>query len=273
MKTIKKQIIASTNSDLHGDKLSKEELHYLYLQIHEHQMVNQSHDLSKKPVGKMYNKQFIQLGNGEYAIAVDIDVYDEEIVSKMGGVSISYTKNTITQNPYKNPDIEILINPLLINIEQLKDIVQLSTDEIQIDAVELRQKGLEGFPIVILKFVAYSVAAGFFGTIGSGILDKLRSKLKELSTLHKKNKNQDIKYHFEFTANKDSHPFKVLIEMSAEDISLIENKTVSLDSAMEYISKVAGKSKIQKIVMRAKESEPFWETLFFVDSKGQVINL
>jgi hypothetical protein len=89
MRTIKGQTKASTNLDLHGDKITKEELLSLFNQMPAEQAVNLDHDLSKMIVGRMYNKQFVETEEGEFSIKVDVDVFNEEEFAKRGGFSIA----------------------------------------------------------------------------------------------------------------------------------------------------------------------------------------
>ena len=86
MKTIKGQIVASTNIDVHGDKLTKQQLRDLFKQMPREFTLDQHHDLSKPPVSKTYNKRFVEISDGEFAIKVDVDVFDEGLLKRMGGL-------------------------------------------------------------------------------------------------------------------------------------------------------------------------------------------
>ena len=71
------QIITSTTLDLQGDKLTLEQLQSFLSQIPDNMLLNNTHDLSKPPVGRAFNKKLIALPAEEYAIQVDIEILDE----------------------------------------------------------------------------------------------------------------------------------------------------------------------------------------------------
>ena len=113
MKTIKGQLVASTTLDLRGDKITREELKALFNQMPPEQILNLDHDLSKPIIGRMYNKQLVEIENGEFAIKVDIDVYNEEELDKRGAISIAFSRRRYTMNPSRKGDVSIVFNPLI----------------------------------------------------------------------------------------------------------------------------------------------------------------
>ncbi len=273
MRTIKEQIVASTNYDLHGDKLGREQLLNLFDQMPDEQILNRHHDLSKPPIGKLYNKQFKSLNNGEYAIIADIDIYDEQAFSEYGGFSISYTGNRTTLNPDRLPEVDVLYNPLFWDANTLHPLLTLSNESLQIDLVELKQKQLEEIVTLIIRFAALSAAAGFFGKFGADIYDALKTRLRNIAERQKIEKNTDILFHVLFTADYGKEPLEVLIELNSSDLELTNQNTASIDSAIEYVKKVVGNSNIKRVALKMLEQKPFWEINYFIDNDGKIVTL
>lgn len=271
MITIKDQIISSTKEDLQGDKLSKEELKYLFDQLPEEQELKQEHHLSLPPLGKMYNKKFVKIENGEYAIKVDIDILSQEHIKNMGGFSISYTKQKLTVNPKKEGDITVFFNPHYFDKEDIKGIVNLSDDSIQIDAVELYQKGLETAAVIVLAFVTTAFLNGFFSKQGADLYDSLKQNLKELAEKRKSKFNSDTIFHITVYVPINSNKTKVIIELRKDDLNI--EKDIIVNSALNYVKNIVGESEVKEVALSILQDEPYWTIKYFKDSKGDIVRL
>ena len=270
---LKKQILASTEIDRDNEKLSKEQLYSIYESTPDESLMGQEHDLSKKPIAKLYNKQFVQCDNGEYAIVADIEVYDEEAFKEYKGFSASYTTKRYTMFPNKTPEIEILFNPKYFDFDEIKKIVEDSTEKFSIDSKILKQKGLDTVAVLIIKFVTASYATGFFGKMGADHYDKIKKKLK-LIAKNRKIKNQgETKLHFVYRYKSVNAEYDVLIELTPDLFDVIESKNILLDSAYLYIDKVVGNSNIKKVNIRMINKYPYWEILNFQDNSGNYIKI
>lgn len=273
MRTIHGQIIASTSIDLHGERLTEEQLRLLFEGTPTESVLNQNHDLSQGAVGRMYNKHLVRLVSGELAIAVDIDILDEDAYTSAGGFSISYKRGHYSVNSSRQAEIEILFNPQTFNIEEFKHVLQLSTNNIQIDVVELVQKGLDATAILILKFIGLSIASGFFGRIGSDAYAALKSRLRNIAERRKREMNQDIIFQVHFTTNLNGSPFLVLIQFSKENFDAIDAGSISIESAIDYLSSVVDGSQVQRVTITITNTPPHWKILSFVDAYGDTIRL
>lgn len=273
MKIIKGQIVASTSIDAHGDKLTKEQLFFLFMQIPQEFILNQQHDLSKPPIGRIYNKRFVEISDREFAIKVDVDVFDEELFEEMRSFSISYTGERLTLNPSSRADIEILFNPLIFSREDMLSLIKISDETIQIDAIELKQKALEPITVLILKFVLISAAIGFFGKLGSDVYDVLKAKLRQLANRRKVKRKPEIILQLLFTIKLVERSVDVIIELLMEDLDIIKQRDLSIESALEYVTTATGHTEIQRVALRVQRSEPYWSLVYFVDLKGTVMNL
>jgi hypothetical protein len=272
MKTIKGQIIASTEIDRHGEKLTKEQLKNLYDQIPEEKITGQHHDSTKKPIGKSYNKRFVTLDNGEYAIKTDIDIYDEEAFQNHGGMSISYLGQRITLDPNKKPDIEVYFNPLGYKTDDIKSFIEITNDDIQIDGRELKQKAVEPSVIMILKFASISIAAGFFGKMGSDLYDSLKNKMKKLANQRKLEK-KDTMYHITYDLKVNNSKVNVLFEIAPQNLYFVDDNDYSPEYIKEYIKKSLDKTDVRKIAFRIQEEKPHLLLLYYVDSNNNVVSV
>lgn len=271
MKILKGQIIASTHKDAQGDKIPKFQLLNIFEQMSDVMMLSQYHDLGKPPIGKMYNKRFVETPDGEFAIKVDIEIYDEEVFSKMGGISISVVTECYTINPTGKPAIEILFNPLIFDKEDIIPIVKLTSDTIQIDAHELKQKGLENLPILILKFAAISTVAGFFGKLGADIYDKIKNKIRFIRNKKDAQHKHDLRIQLLIRADLFENPVDIILDLMPEDLEIVMNSDASLESAINYITRTTKTDDIQLIALRFNKNEPYWSIIYFIDLQGEIV--
>jgi hypothetical protein len=229
--------------------------------------------MSKSVVGRMYNKQLVRLESGQLAIAVDIDILNEEAFVSTGGFSLSYKRRHYSINPAKQADVEILFNPRVFSNEQFEPLVQLSTNELQIDVVELVQKAFDAVAILILKFIGLGVATGFFGKIGSDVYDALKLRLQNIAERRMVESDKDTVFQIHFPSSLNNRSFLVLIQFSREQFATINSGDVSIESAMEYLSSVVGNSQIQRVTISITNDSPYWKIVSFVDVEGDTITL
>jgi hypothetical protein len=273
MRTIRGQIMASTSLDLHAEKLTEEQLRHLFDGTPSESVLNQNHDLSQGVVGRMYNKQLVRLESGELAIAVDIDILDEDAYAAAGGFSISYKRGHYSVNSNRKAEIEILFNPRVFSIEEFKPLLQLSTDEVQVDAIELVQKGFEATAILILQFVGVGIALGFFRAIGSDAYNAIKSWLKRFAERRKRENNQDTVFQIQFTTNLNGGDCLVLIQFSTDNFPAVDAGGVSFESAFEHLTSLVGNSRIQRATITIINTPPYWKIASFVNATGETIRL
>jgi len=273
MRTIKGQTIASTTLDLHGDKITKEELLSLFNQMPAEQAVNLDHDLSKPVVGRMYNKEFVEIEDGEFSIKVDVDVFNEEEFSKRDGFSIAFFRRRFTINSSREGDIKILFNPVVIDSEDVKSLVSISNKSVQIDAQELVQKSLEVTTIIVILFVSSSFASGFFKKAGADAYDLLKSKLRELAEKYRANGKAQVRFHFKFTASVGTNSVEVIVESDTDELSVISRQSLLIEPLLKQISAYTESTNIRRISIRVCENAPYLEVTQIVDGDGKAVKL
>ena len=273
MRTIKGQTIASTALDLHGDKITKEELLSLFNQMPAEQPVNLDHDLSKPIVGQMYNKQFVEIENGEFSIKVDVDVFNEEEFAKRGGFSIAFFRRRLTINPSREGHIKILFNPVLIDSEDVTSLVGISNKSIQIDAQELVQKSNEVSTVILILFISSSIASEFFKRAGADAYDLLKSKLREVGEKYRAKRKTEVQFHFKFTADLGTRSVEVIVESDTDDLSIISRRTLLIEPLLKQISTYTENTDIRRITIRVSKNAPYLEVSQIVDGDGKAVKL
>lgn len=273
MRTIKGQTIASTTLDLHGDKITKEELLSLFNQMPAAQAVNLDHDLSKQIVGRMYNKQFVEIENGEFSIKVDVDVFNEEEFAKRRGFSIAFFRRHFTINSSREGDIKVLFNPVVIDSEDVTSLVSISNKSLQIDAQELVQKSLEVTTVIVILFISSSIASGFFKKAGGDAYDLLKSKLRELGEKYRAKGKAEVQFHFKFTAEVGTNSVEVIVESDTDNLSIISQQSLLIEPLLKQISAYTEGTNIRTISIRVRKNAPYLEVNLIVDGDGKPVKL
>ena len=261
MKKLENQIIASTHLDRTGDQISKEDLELLFTRIPDEYKLNQEHDLSKPLVAKGYNKKFVKLPDGNYAITMDIEVFNEGIFKNGGGFSPSFSKSRISVNEKKKGDIEIKFNSLTFDKEDIKGLVVLSNSDLQIDGLEQVQKALSPVEILIISFIGVGSAVfnGFFGKAGSDIYDKLKKKLREISKKQKEEKNKKVIFHGEINIEINKKIIELIIPFNSKQLDIVDKYGIDLDHIIEDIKNKSELYKSDRIKVSIMNKPPYWE--------------
>jgi len=180
-KIIEGQTIASTHTDSHGERLSRDELFGLFNGRPPSRSMGDNHDLSKLPICRAFNDRLEELPDGELSWKVDIEVFDEEAFSRFGGFSIGFTRRHVRLG---RGDVEA---KLTVNTRQFdfETVVQEVSRAVRprhvVEVVERVEKAdvIVAAVVGISAFVATGIAAGFFSSIGESLFEaakKLRRK-------------------------------------------------------------------------------------------------
>ena len=83
-----KAIAATTHVDLHNMKMSKEVLESMVEQVNNKEQaisVGIEHDLMVAPIGKIISAKLISIGNGEFAVETEQEIFDTLGVKTING--------------------------------------------------------------------------------------------------------------------------------------------------------------------------------------------
>ena len=271
MKTIRSQVISTTAVDSHGESIPKDALEKLFNATPDPWLMFNNHDVAKEPMAKAYNKEFVQLESGEWAIRADVDIFDEQMLTEyggtFGGVSISYSTSTYTTYPNSNAHITVGANPRLFDLDDLGDLVHESTDDVIINVRDIRQKAAEQLPLIIfITFVSGAFFSGFFGEVGKDAYDALKKKLRLLFDTNKKDNDRDLVCHMTFTIQLNGGRTEVLVEASADDIEYLQEKGLDEQYVLEQINKSVADRQVRKIVLKANRNGPLVTMNYFIDT-------
>jgi len=271
MKLLRNQVLATTNTDFHGDRIPPERLREIFEQLPDPWLLANGHDLSLPPMARAVGKRFVQLDDGEWSIQADVEVFDEAAFAGKRGYSIAYLRNTLSVNPDRRGDVEIIFNPGVFPESDIGDLVSLSTPDIQIDARELIQKGLEATVVLLLQFGAAAFVTGFLAKAGSDTWDALRERLKVQAAARMAASGEAVVTHLQFVVDGPNSQVEVLVEVPVSDYPLLEDDLPLVESALLQVQTFAAESEIRMVALRFSRDPSRWELCYFVRQDGEVV--
>ena len=222
---IRDQIVASTHTDSHGERLDEGVLTDLFRQMDNGIPSGVEHDVSQNPIVRILNKRLVKLGNGEVAIKVDFEILDEDAFSSMGGFSISFTRHTRRYGD-GDPQVRVLVNPRQFDFDQVCDVVRNSILSTTFDVTEKIEKAevLTTAIIAIIIFAGMQFATGFFNAGGAHLYEVLR-KLRR-----KDNSVGPIIIQFHFKVLVGQYTSKLILiaphDLQASDVQAIDTRSI-----------------------------------------------
>ena len=174
---IKGQVLATTGLDADRESLSERELTELFVQMSDEFPSTVSHDLSQSPVVRAFNKRLERLPNGDLAIKVDLEVFDEQAFARYGGMSIGFYRRHVRFGA-GDPVVSVTINSRQFDFDEAVKDASSSIRMRPMEVVERVEKafGLETAIITILVTAAAiggiavrEIFSGFFNSMGADL--------------------------------------------------------------------------------------------------------
>ena len=266
MTTIRSQVIASTGLDSHGDEIPRDALEEMFQEIPDPWLMFDNHDQSKPPIARAYNKQFLQLDDGNWAICADVEILDESKLDSYGGFSISFSRSTYTVNPDREPEITIGYNPRLFSKDEIIELCHASTDDFQIDAKDVNQKAAIDHPIILfLMFASAAIFTSFFNKLGADLYVLLKQKIADFSKKSEKEHGKELSCHMTFTFDRSGQSTEVLVSVKAADLDYLEDNGLGAQFIISHINEVIGDARARKVVMKASRDGPLVTIDYFID--------
>lgn len=179
---IRGQVIAGSGPDLEGEGLDRDTIRHLFAQVHAHEIGGVEHDLSQSPIARASNYQLVELDNGELQITADIEIFDEDQFSQMGGFSISFLSNPHQIGEADSPALQILLNPLHFNMDEVKkEISALVPKGYAVEILEKIEKGVS-LPtafVIIAAYTAGGISAGFLSSAGADLYNWFKGLVRK----------------------------------------------------------------------------------------------
>lgn len=187
--------------------------------------------------------------------------------------------NTI--NIDRKPDIEVTYNPYYINVQQpsfdpqpdSESIVNLSSNNIQIDVIENRARPLSDWPQIvdiIINFTVLSLAAGFFGQMGIDVYTKLKSKIKQLAPVKKDARGNPIitGAHIIFRPEINGKMILIKVAIRITHIDKLGIDKLSIDNIISFVESSIVNLDVDEILIAYLESNDSLQLIYYRDSNG-----
>jgi len=269
---LKRQILATTSVDMHGEKLSKDELVEMCNHFSPKMVINNEHDLSLPPMAIATNLSIVEADDGEWAMVGDVVVNDLETFKNKGGFSMSWLGDIYTTKRNVPADIEIYFNPRCFPENEVLLLIQASDDLVTINARQLKQKALEPVLILIIKFVSASALAGFFGKAGADAYDSLKKKISTLiSSKEKEGKSVSLQIHI--PNNINPLEAEIILEIPDNLIEYARAGSLDFESAIACVKKLPYSTSLQKVVITSYKKPPVWQVKYYIKGDGSIINI
>jgi hypothetical protein len=256
------QVIASTALDSHGERLSRETIETLFRQLPEVSFSFHNHDTSVGPVCRGFNKHLQELPSGELAIALDLEVLDEEAFQSTGGFSIAFINRTIQFG--SDPVVKVLVNPRQFPFDQMaEEIGQLLPPGESIDVSERIEKtGVLETAIIVVAIAVGGVATGFLNKIGAELFDYLKK-------LRTGNPPTEPTIHVQTTVEVHKRPV-VLVLVADPATPPNHLAQVDVDAVTSQVESLAGTANVQRCIGVIRPG-PTVELRFLVRADGAII--
>lgn len=237
--TLRNQPVASTNLDLQGEQISEEDLTQIFESMPLERPLYENHDVSRAPVGRVYNNRLERLGDGSLAIVCDIDVYDESQLEKWRGFSISFNRGTRTPELGDDCQFGVSFNPGQIPRDELEP----ALSDFGRDRVALLERGDKS--LFAAGIAIYIMCKGFFDEAGA---DVYRLWKAMLLTALRRDPDARVAVH---SAKSDRWPEMLLIPAA----TLEPDDLVPIDYAgiVEQARELAPGNEIVKVVLKVSD--------------------
>jgi len=196
--------------------------------------------------------------------------------------SIREGRQLITISPDRLPEIEFLYyrsylshtSPIAIRSE---DIASLSSEGVQIDVVEEEARPLADWPTIVdiiltfLGFAGASVAAGFFGQIGSDIYTKLKERIKQIAPNRNDDRGRLIRrgVHVVFHLKIKGRSVIVQVAVRVDQLDLLGTEPYTFSTMLNSVKSFVNKNDVVEVLIAFSESDPYWTIVHFKNSNGQ----
>lgn len=229
------------------------------------------HNIGTKPVARGYNKQFVQLDDGHYAIALDLDVMDEDAFNEMGGYSISYIDREYSPVREGDPNLRILVNPREFEPESFFDLLRKTDDGFQINIARWNQKGLSTAAIVVLSFIGLEACKWCLKKMFDGSWAWIRTSLVGKAEKKKAETGSDTMFQIMSPIIVNGDEVNAVFDFAVGDFARLGSDVLDITAAETLASERYKGLELQKIVFRAGATDSGWIITHAITKDNQVV--
>lgn len=199
---IRKGIGASTHLDAHNQKLTKDDLERIKDDIKNGKYagaIKIEHDLTVMPIGKVIDADIIKLEDGEYALFITQEIFDETFgeCKNETGETWFIQKSIYDNRPFlediedeKIKNIQIRIDQCNFKKEDYQKLINLYINEYNLEACYIMRKSLIPDPEIVFAFLTGT----FLGKLIEKMTEKMTDDLSKIYDLIKKVVMNTVKY-------------------------------------------------------------------------------
>lgn len=267
MRVLTGQIIATTQADAFGERLSYDELARLFSGMPSEFLICDNHNLAK-PIGKASNKSLVCLSNGEWAIQVDVCVEDDARTTDRTGFSIAFERVFAVADPTRQPELRLALNPRHFEENALEELQRnLPCDGVNVGLSTLTQRGLVATAVVVvLTFAGKAIAEQVIQSLGSATWEAFRRKLAGLPFRTKSGQTGLIQLHGCFP--EAERPYEIVVEIAPRNETEADFLLLRVDGAKKLVDEVVAKSDVRLVCVTNIPGEGTWRIKSFVDRTG-----
>lgn len=264
-KIIRGQVITTTELDLDGEQLSEEEITRLYEGLSDDLPMVVRHDMSTEPIARSFNRRLERLPNGDLAIKVDMEIFNEAEFAKFGGMSIGFSRHYYHVGTGE-PLAAITLNTRQFDVNAAAADVQSALDgRFAVLVVERVEKAavLTTAIIAIASFIAGQTFSGFFNAVGA----ELYALVKKLRRKDEPDQLSEVHFHLHLHESKPTPVVVLSVDPAAtvNDVREINERPI-----LNAISTAGGMDNLQRLVGRLHPAGDV-EITYIVDSQGRPI--
>lgn len=184
-----KAIAATTYVDLHNMKMSKEVLESMVEQVNNKEQaisVGIEHDLMVAPIGKIISAKLISIGDGEFAVETEQEIFDTLGVKTINGQNFLVSGSLEDKRPFVNRNdtqdlLSISVDPM--NLGGYSEFETYRSDVIKdgvtIDINTHIRKSFIPDPEVIIYLGNLIVGSAFIKAIAKSVGEELAKKISQ----------------------------------------------------------------------------------------------
>jgi hypothetical protein len=263
---IREQVITTSGPDLDGPGFTRDEIRYIFEKMPESAPLIARHDMTTEPIARSYNKRLKELSNGELAVTVDIEVFNEAAFGQFGGMSIGLVRSVMVVGNGPGEGA-ITVNTKQFDAAWLaKELDAELGSKYRVEVVERVEKTAEltAAIVVVAGFVGLKILESFIGGVGADLYAFVKSRLRR-----RDDPAAPIQVHIHLHLHHEEKTPVVVLNV-APDVTADQLRALNADAIREAIARAGGESNVQRVVASIAPDNVI-DVAYLVDAQGRPI--